>query len=72
MNENLNNAMIESWRAYWGSDDNEIPDPYPVFVRGFEEASKTLTTVIADLIELMERSDMEVFGENCHPVTNAE
>ena len=27
---------------------------------------------IATLVELMERSDMEEFGEDCQPVTNGE
>jgi len=72
----LNEVMIESWLAYWGvywaTDDDEIPDPPPSFVRGFNAASETLTPVIATLVELMERSDKEEFGEACQPVTNGE
>ena len=68
----LNKVMIESWRMYWGPGYDEIPDPPPSFVRGFNAASETLTPVIATLVELMERSDMEEFGEACQPVTSGE
>ena len=37
------------------------------------EATQTaLRKIIATLVELMERSDMEEFGEACQPVTNGE
>lgn len=72
MSENLNKAMMESWRVYWGTDDDEIPDPPPAFIRGFKAAVGALAPVVANLVELMERSDMEEFGEDCQPVTNGE
>ncbi|APG24086.1 hypothetical protein [Syntrophotalea acetylenica] len=37
------------------------------------EATQTaLRKIIATLVDLMERSDMEEFGEACQPVTNGE
>lgn len=76
MNKNINEAMIESWRMYWGiycaPDNDDIPDPPPSFVRGFNAAVETLAPVVAELVDLMERSDMEEFGEECQPVTSGE
>ena len=72
MTEMLNETMLDSWRKYWGTNDDDIPDPPPAFVRGFKAAVEALGPVVAELVELMERSDMEEFGEDCQPVTNGE
>ena len=72
MNEMLNKTMLDSWRKYWGTDDDDIPDPPPAFVRGFNAAVEALGTVVAELVDLMERSDKEAFDENCQPVTAGE
>lgn len=73
MSENLNKIMAAGWREYWGTDDADIPDPPPAFIRGFLVAVETLSPVIEELVELMERSDMEEFGGlECQPVTNGE
>ena len=72
MSDRLNSAMLDSWREYWGADDDETPDPPPAFIRGFKAATENLTPIIASLVDLMERSDMEEFGEECQPVTNGE
>ena len=72
MTEMLNKTMLDSWRKYWGTNDDDIPDPPPAFVRGFNAAVEALGPVVAELVDLMERSDMEEFGEVCQPVTNGE
>ena len=72
MTEMLNKTMLDSWRKYWGTNDDDIPDPPPAFVRGFNAAVAALGQVVAELVDLMERSDMEEFGEDCQPVTNGE
>ena len=72
MTEMLNKTMLDSWRKYWGTNDDDIPDPPPAFVRGFNAAVEALGQVVAELVDLMERSDMEEFGEDCQPVTNGE
>ena len=72
MTEMLNKTMLDSWRKYWGTNDDDIPDPPPAFVRGFNAAVETLAPVVAELVDLMERSDKEAFDENCQPVTNGE
>lgn len=72
MNEMLNKTMLDSWRKYWGTDDDDIPDPPPAFVRGFNAAVEALGPVVAELVDLMERSDKEAFDENCQPVTAGE
>ena len=69
MTEMLNKTMLDSWRKYWGTNDDDIPDPPPAFVRGFNAAAEALGTVVAELVDLMERSDMEEFGEGCHRLT---
>ena len=55
-----------------GTNDDDIPDPPPAFGRGFNAAVEALGPVVAELVDLMERSDMEEFGEVCQPVTNGE
>ena len=72
MTEMLNKTMLDSWRKYWGTNDDDIPDPPPAFVRGFNAAVETLAPVVAELVDLMERSDMEEVGEECQPVTTGE
>ena len=72
MTEMLNKTMLDSWRKYWGTNDDDIPDPPPAFVRGFNAAVEALGPVVAELVDLMERSDMEEFDEVCQPVTNGE
>jgi hypothetical protein len=42
MSEMINKTMMDSWRKYWGTDDDDIPDPPPAFVRGFNAAVETL------------------------------
>jgi hypothetical protein len=37
-----------------------------------KEKNCSLKSVVADLVDLMARSDMEEFGEDCQPVTNGE
>lgn len=39
MTEMLNKTMLDSWRKYWGTNDDDIPDPPPAFVRGFNAAA---------------------------------
>lgn len=29
MTEMLNKTMLDSWRKYWGTNDDDIPDPPP-------------------------------------------
>ena len=72
MTEMLNKTMLDSWRKYWGTNDDDIPDPLLAFVRGFNAAVEALGPVVVELVDLMERSDMEEFGEVCQPVTNGE
>lgn len=72
MTEMLNKTMLDSWRKYWGTNDDDIPDPPPAFVRGFNAAVEALGPVVAELVDLMERSDMVEFDEECQPVTNRE
>ena len=72
MTEMLNKTMLDSWRKYWGTNDDDIPDPPPAFVRGFSAAVEALGPVVAELVDLMERSDMVEFDEDCQPVTNRE
>lgn len=70
MTEMLNKTMLDSWRKYWGTNDDDIPDPPPAFVRCFNAAVEALGPVVAELVDLMERSDMVEFDEECQPVTN--
>lgn len=46
MSEMLNKTMLDSWRKYWGADDDDIPDPPPAFVCGFKAAVETLAPVL--------------------------
>jgi hypothetical protein len=41
-------------------------------IRNLKEKNCSLKSVVADLVDLMARSDMEEFGEDCQPVTNGE
>ena len=41
-------------------------------IRTLKDKNMELKDQIGNLVELMERSDMEVFGEDCQPVTNGE
>ena len=52
MTEMLNKTMLDSWRKYWGTNDDDIPDPPPAFVRGFNAAVEALGPVVAELVDL--------------------
>lgn len=41
-------------------------------IRTLKTKNTELKELTATLVELMERSDMEEFGEDCQPVTNGE
>jgi len=41
-------------------------------IRTLKDKNTELKDSIGTLVELMERSDMEQFGEDCQPVTNGE
>lgn len=41
-------------------------------IRNLKEKNCSLKSIISDLVDLMERTDMEEFGEHCQPVTNGE
>ena len=41
-------------------------------IRTLKDKNKELKGLLGTLVELMERSDMEEFGEDCQPVTNGE
>ena len=41
-------------------------------IRTMKAKNTELKELISTLVELMERSDMEEFGENCQPVINGE
>lgn len=41
-------------------------------IRTLKDKNTDLKNLLGTLVELMERSDMEEFGEDCQPVTNGE
>ena len=41
-------------------------------IRTLKDKNTDLKDLLGTLVELMERSDMEEFGEDCQPVTNGE
>ena len=41
-------------------------------IRTLKDKNTDLKDLLGTLVELMERSDMEEFGEDCQPVTNRE
>ncbi len=68
-------------KTYFDTDGNERslnwmarnePEWAANVIRTVKANNTELKKVIATLVELMERSDMEEFGENCQPVTNGE
>lgn len=60
-----------SEKMYFDTDGNE-PEWAANVIRTMKGQNTELKEVIATLVELMERSDMEEFGEDCQPVTNGE
>ena len=70
-----------SEKMYFDTDGNERslnwmtrnePEWAANVIRTMKGQNTELKEVIATLVELMERSDMEEFGEDCQPVTNGE
>lgn len=68
-------------KKYFDTDGNERslnwmtrnePEWAANVIRTVKEKNTELKELISTLVELMERSDMEEFGENCQPVTNGE
>ncbi len=68
-------------KKYFDTDGNERslnwmtrnePEWAANVIRTVKEKNTELKELISQLVELMERSDMEEFGENCQPVTNGE
>ena len=68
-------------KKYFDTDGNERslnwmtrnePEWAANVIRTVKEKNTELTELISTLVELMERSDMEEFGEDCQPVTNGE
>lgn len=71
MSDLLHRKMVDGWEK-WHGNDIDIPTMPCSFERGFRVAVENLGPVIEELVELMERSDMEEFGVDCQPVTNGE
>ena len=68
-------------KKYFDTDGNERslnwmtrnePEWAANVIRTVKEKNTELTELISTLVELMERSDMEEFGEDCQPVTSGE
>ena len=68
-------------KKYFDTDGNERslnwmtrnePEWAANVIRTLKDKNMELKDILGTLVELMERSDMEEFGEECQPVTNGE
>jgi hypothetical protein len=73
--------MVMDEKAYFDTDGNKRslnwmtrhePEWAANVIETLKDKNADLKDLLVTLVELMERSDMEEFGEDCQPVTNGE